>query len=253
MGMPSTQLASTSPALAARDRLIVGLDVPSIDAARAVVDDLGDEASFYKVGMQLQFAGGLSYCAELLDRGKRVFLDAKLHDIPNTVEKAVTNIVAMGVTMLTIHAYPQTMAAAVRGRAGSSLALLGVSVLTSMDDQDLHDAGYGCGAQELVRRRALQAQDAGLDGLICSPLEVARLRKIKGGDLKLITPGIRLKAKEDAIIADDQKRTLSPAEAIKAGADYIVVARPIVGAQNRVETARQIIRQIENAEDSPLT
>ncbi len=228
------------PQIAPRDRLIAALDVPTCAQAQALVRQLGRRVTFYKVGMQLQFAGGLAFCTGLLNAGKSVFLDAKLHDIPRTVETAIANIAAMGVTMVSVHAYPQTMDAAVRGRASAALKLLGVSVLTSMDDADLTRAGYAHGARDLVRRRAAQAQTCGLDGLVCSPRELPVLRKECDDDFLLITPGIRLAGGDRG----DQKRIATPTDAIAAGADRIVVGRPIIGAEDRLRVVDDIIEQI---------
>ncbi|MDX7952326.1 orotidine-5'-phosphate decarboxylase [Lichenihabitans sp. Uapishka_5] len=206
-------------------RLIVALDLPSVEAAAAMVDRIGPAASFYKIGLELAFAGGLDLARRLVDKGHQVFLDFKLHDIPNTVTRATAQIANLGATFLTVHAYPQTMAAALAGRGSGGLQILGVSVLTSADDQDLAAAGYAEGAAALVARRAGQARDAGLQGLVLSPLELARVRSLVGPELRLVTPGIRPHGSQ----ADDQKRTLAPGEAIAAGADYLVVGRPITG------------------------
>ena len=207
-------------------RLIVALDLPTVAAARDMVARIGPSANFYKIGLELAFVGGLDLARELVDAGARVFLDLKLHDIPNTVTRATARIADLGATFLTVHAYPQTMAAAREGRGGGSLQILGVSVLTSADDADLAAAGYAEGATALVTRRALQARDVGLQGLVLSPREVGAVRKLVGPDLRLVTPGIRPAGSEPG----DQKRTLAPAEAIAAGADYLVVGRPITAS-----------------------
>jgi orotidine-5'-phosphate decarboxylase len=167
--------------LDARDRLIVALDVPSVREAEAMVTRLSDSASFYKIGYQLAFAGGIPFAADLIAAGKQVFLDLKLHDIGNTVAKGVASVAQMGATFLTVHAYPQTMKAAVEGKRGSKLKILAVTVLTSYDAADLEAAGYKLGVAELVARRAQQARDIGVDGLVCSPEEAANLRSIVGG------------------------------------------------------------------------
>src|SRR6266699_4880899 len=155
--------------LEARDRLILALDLPSVAAAEKMVDRLGDTVGCYKVGYQLAFAGGLPFAEALIRAGKRVFLDLKLHDIGNTVAKGVESVARLGATFLTVHAYPQTMKAAVEGRAGSGLKILAVTVLTSYDDGDLHAAGYRLAVSDMVAARAQQAQVLGIDGLVCSP------------------------------------------------------------------------------------
>src|SRR6185295_10234784 len=187
---------------------------------------LGDAVSFYKIGYQLGFAGGLALVDTLIRANKQVFLDFKLHDIGNTVAKGVESVARLGATFLTVHAYPQTMHAAVDARADSSLRILAVTVLTSYDDADLAAAGYDFTVPELVAERAAQARDIGVDGLVCSALEAAKLRPIIGPRMALVTPGIRPAGAD----AGDQKRVMTPTAAIKAGADYLVVRRPIVAA-----------------------
>src|ERR1700710_2216604 len=177
--------------IAPRDRLIVALDLPSVDAAKAMIARLGDSVTFYKIGYQLGYAGGLPLVRQLAASGKKVFVDLKLHDIGNTVARGVESIANLGATFLTVHAYPQTMKAAVEGRAGSDLKILAVTVLTSYDDGDLHAAGYRLGVSDLVEARAQQAQVIGVDGLVCSPEEAEALRKIVGHRMHLVTPGIR--------------------------------------------------------------
>src|SRR3978361_1416658 len=212
--------------IAPRDRLIVALDVPSVAAAGAMIARLGDRVTFYKIGYQLGFAGGLPLVRQLADSGKKVFVDLKLHDIGNTVARGVESVARLGATFLTVHAYPQTMKAAVEARAGSSLKILAVTVLTSYDDGDLHAAGYRLGVSDMVEARAQQAQVLGIDGIVCSPEEAAALRKIVGHQISLVTPGIR----PAGAATGDQKRIMTPARAIAAGADYLVVGRPIVEA-----------------------
>ncbi|MBB5754065.1 orotidine-5'-phosphate decarboxylase [Prosthecomicrobium pneumaticum] len=230
-------------ALPLADRLIVGLDVPSVDEARVVVDTLGDLVTFYKVGMQLQFVGGLALAQELARSGKKVFLDVKLLDIDNTVAHGVEGIAAMGMTFCTIHAYPKAMRAAVAGRGSAPLRLLGVTVLTSMDDADLAAAGYHRTAADLVVARARDAAAAGMDGIVCSAAEVAAVRAAVGPDLALVTPGIR----PAGAAAGDQRRVATPAEAIRAGADHLVVARPILAAPDRRAAAAAILEEIDRA------
>src|SRR6266571_1787283 len=164
--------------IAPRDRLIVALDLPAVAAAEAMIVRLGDSVTFYKIGYQLAYAGGLPLVRQLASAGKKVFVDLKLHDIGNTVARGVESVAQLGATFLTVHAYPQTMKAAVGARAGSGLKILAVTVLTSYDDGDLHAAGYRLGVSDLVEARAQQAQVFGVDGLVCSPEEAASLRKI---------------------------------------------------------------------------
>ena len=229
--------------LDARERLIVALDVPSLREAEALVARLGDTAVFYKIGYQLGFAGGLKLAADLLASGKQVFLDFKLHDIGNTVQKGVESVAKLGATFLTVHAYPQTMKAAVAGREGSKLRILGVTVLTSYDDADLAAAGYDMSVPELAAARAEQARDIGIDGLVCSAEEVRRLRDIAGPGMVLVTPGIR----PAGSAAGDQKRIVTPARAIESGADYLVVGRPVVEARDPKAAAEAIVSEIEHA------
>lgn len=225
----------------ARDRLIVALDVDSVEAAQALVAQLGDAVSFYKIGIELAYGGGLTLARELKDSGKRVFIDLKLHDIGATVERATRQIARMGMDFLTVHAYPQTMAAA---RAGAgSLKLLAVTVMTSYDDADLKEAGYAYGVADLVARRAAQAKAAGIDGLILSPLELATIRPVVGTDMLLVTPGVRPAGAD----AGDQKRIMTPAQAIAASADHIVVGRPITRAADPRAVAKAIIVDISGA------
>src|SRR5215472_14616714 len=179
------------PEIAPRDRLIVALDLPGVEPAEAMVARLGDSVTFYKIGYQLAFAGGLPLVRKLADRGKKVFIDLKLHDIGNTVARGVESIARLGATFLTVHAYPQTMKAAVEARAGSDLKILAVTVLTSYDDGDLQAAGYRSGVSELVQSRAQQAQVLGIDGIVCAAEEAGHLRKIVGHQIHLVTPGIR--------------------------------------------------------------
>jgi orotidine-5'-phosphate decarboxylase len=226
--------------IAAKDRLIVALDLPSVEAAEAIVTRLGDSVTFYKIGYQLAYAGGLPLVRELADKGKKVFIDLKLHDIGNTVARGVESIARLGATFLTVHAYPQTMKAAAEARAGSDLKILAVTVLTSYDDGDLHAAGYRLGVPELVEARAQQAQVLGIDGLVCSPEEAGALRKVIGHQMRLVTPGIR----PAGAATGDQKRIMTPARAIAAGADYLVVGRPILEAADPKAMAEAIQAEI---------
>jgi len=227
----------------ARDRLIVGLDLPTIADAERIVSTLGNDVSFYKIGYQLVFAGGLEFARDLSASGKNVFLDMKLLDIDNTVAKGVENIVKMGMSMLTLHAYPKAMKAAVEAARGSDLCLLGVTVLTSMDEQDVIDAGYEYDPHTLVLRRAEQARAAGMGGIVCSAEESAAVRKIIGPNMALVTPGIRPAGADKG----DQKRVMTPAEALKAGSSHLVVARPIVAAAEPLAAARAILAEMNGA------
>jgi orotidine-5'-phosphate decarboxylase len=229
--------------LDARERLIVALDLASVQAAEDMVARLGESVSFYKVGYQLAFAGGLPFAAGLIAAGKQVFLDLKLHDIGNTVQKGVESVAQMGATFLTVHGYPQTMQAAVAGKRGSSLRILAVTVLTSYDDADLAAAGYGMGVAALAAQRAQQARDTGIDGLVCSAEEATNLRKIVGPSMVLVTPGIRPMGSATG----DQKRVMGPARAIRSGADYLVVGRPVTEATDPKKAADAIIAEIAQA------
>src|ERR1700733_8888406 len=226
-----------------RDRLIVALDLPSVAAAEAMIARLGDSVTFYKIGYQLAYAGGLPLVRPLADAGKKVFADLKLHDIGNTVARGTESVAKLGATFLTVHAYPQTMKAAVEGRAGSYVTRLAVSLFTSYDDGDLHAAGYRLGVSDLVEARAQQAQVIGVDGLVCSPEEAAALRKIVGHQMVLVTPGVR----PAGSATGDQKRLMTPGRAISAGADYLVVGRPVLEAADPRAAADAIQAEIKQA------
>jgi orotidine-5'-phosphate decarboxylase len=229
--------------IAPRDRLIVALDLSSVEAAEAMVARLGDSVTFYKIGYQLAYAGGLPLVRKLADSGKKIFIDLKLHDIGNTVARGVESIAKLGATFLTVHAYPQTMKAAVEARAGTDLKILAVTVLTSYDDDDLHEAGYRFGVSDLARARARQAELLGIDGLVCSAEEAAALRKMIGHRMSLVTPGIRPTGSSSG----DQKRIMTPARAIAAGADYLVVGRPVLEAADPKVAAEAIQAEIAPA------
>lgn len=226
-----------------RERLIVGLDVPTVKEAEGLVATLGDEVLFYKIGYQLVFAGGLEFARDLARSGKKVFLDMKLLDIDNTVASGVENIVKMGMSMLTLHAYPKAMRAAVSAARGSDLCLLGVTVLTSMDGTDMAEAGYETDPRSLVLKRAAQARAAGMGGIVCSAEESSAVRAIIGPDMALVTPGIRPAGAE----AGDQKRVMTPADALRAGSSHLVVARPIVKAADPLAAARAILAEMAGA------
>ena len=222
--------------------LIVALDVDTRREAESIVNALDGTADFFKIGYQLFYGGdGLALGRELLAAGKRVFFDLKLLDIDNTVERGVAAIARTGATMLTVHAYPQCMRAAVKGAAGSDLTILGVSVLTSMDDNDVAEAGFTYDTAGLVSLRAGQAKAAGVGGLVCSPLEAEMVREIVGPQMALVTPGIR----PAGSTANDQKRVLGPAEAIAAGASHLVVGRPITAAADPAAAARQVLGEMQ--------
>src|SRR5215212_12083255 len=223
-----------------RDRLIVALDLPSVAVAEAMIGKLGDSVTFYKVGYQLAYAGGLPLVRRLADAGKKVFVDLKLHDIGNTVARGVESVARLGATFLTVHAYPQTMKAAVEARSGSDLRILAVTVLTSYDDGDLHAAGYRLSVSDLVEARAQQAQVLGVDGLVCSPEEAASLHRIVGHQMVLVTPGIR----PAGTALGDQKRIMTPTRAIAAGSDYLVVGRPVIDAADPKAAANAIHDEI---------
>ena len=226
-------------------RLIVALDLPGRAEAEAMVEALGDSVSFYKIGLQLLATGGMDMARDLKRRGRQVFLDWKLHDIGATVEKATAAVVGTGACdLLTVHAQPQVMKAAVKGRGGATGAkILGVTVLTSLSGQDLAEIGYGMGVEQLVERRIRQAVDAGVDGVVASPHEAALARRIGGPDFLVVTPGVRPAWAR----ADDQARAATPADALGAGASHLVVGRPITAAGDPREAALKIAAEMAGA------
>jgi orotidine-5'-phosphate decarboxylase len=226
-----------------RSRLIVALDLPDSGHARKLVGRLGASVVFYKIGLELASGGGLAFADELSASGKKVFLDLKLHDIANTVERATAQLARRGIEFLTIHAYPQTMAAAKRGVAGSALKLLAVTAMTSYNDADLAAAGYRLGVRDLVLHRAAQAKAIGIDGLVASAQEMPELRRTIGEKMILVAPGIR----PAGGVMGDQKRVATPAAAIRAGADYLVVGRPILEASDPRAAAEAIQAEIATA------
>ncbi len=228
-----------------RDRLIVALDFPAVADADALVARLGSAVTFYKVGLQLILTpGGISFAERLAKSGKRVFLDAKVLDIDNTMAGAIKSAAEIGATFVTIHAYPHAMRAAVAARGSAPLKILAVTVLTSLNDADLAEAGYGGQtANGLVLRRAEQARDIGIDGVVASPVEAAAIRARVGEKLAIVTPGIRPRSSA----LGDQKRVAVPATAIAAGADYLVVGRPVTEAADPVQAANTIVTEIEQA------
>ena len=229
--------------IAPRDRLIVALDLPGVAEAEAMITRLGDAVTFYKIGMELTYAGGLGLAERLAADGKQVFMDLKLHDIPNTVERATRQIARLGARFLTVHGFSQSMTAALAGAAGSPLELLAVTVMTSYDDADLAAAGYAMGVKELVARRAVQAKQIGIHGLILSPEETQLVRPLVGPDMQLVTPGIRPAGSD----VGDKKRIMTPALAIVGGADRLVVGRPVTGAADPAAAAESIVADIASA------
>ncbi len=222
--------------------IIVALDFESADQARQLVEQLGEAASFYKVGLELYAAAGMPFVRELIERGKQVFLDLKLYDIGETVKRATVQAVRAGVSFLTVHGSKAILKAAAEGRGASPLKLLAVTVLTSFDQEDLADLGYPCSVSELVALRVRNAMEAGVDGVVCSPLEVAAVRALAPRAI-LVTPGVR----SAGAAKGDQKRVATPAEAIRNGADYLVIGRQITRAEDPRREALKILDEIEAA------
>jgi orotidine-5'-phosphate decarboxylase len=228
----------------ASDKLIVALDYPAYDGARHLVDTLGDAVNFYKVGLELLFADGLALASEMKNDGKHIFLDMKFLDIGNTVEKAVATVADLGYDFLTIHGTDsKTMQAAVKGRGTSSLKLLAVTVLTSLDQDDLREQGIAMTPSELVLKRARMAEDAGMDGVVASGQEAASIRATSSKNFLIVTPGIRLPGGD----AGDQKRITTPQDALRAGANYLVVGRPITAAADPKRAAQMVLEHIAQA------
>ena len=243
--MPAASLTlddEAREAMPADPRLIVALDLPSRADAEAMVERLGDAVSFYKIGLQLLASGGMAMAKDLKTRGRQVFADWKLHDIGATVEKATAAIVATGsCDFLTVHAEPQVLAAAVRGRAGAvGTKILGVTVLTSLSEADVKAIGYEQGIEALVERRIRQALDAGADGVVVSPRETAMARRIGGPKFLVLNPGVRPAWAR----ADDQARAATPAEALAAGASHLVCGRPITAANDPRAAAQTIAQEM---------
>ena len=240
----------TSPLLADA-RLIVGLDLPSVEAARALVRCIGDGVTCYKVGLTLLARpGGVAFAHELRAMGKAVFQDWKLHDIGAQVEGAARSVAEGGCDLLTVHAEPQVMRAAVKGRGGADTKILAVTVMTSLSDADLAEIGYGAPSQRisaaaLVEMRVRQALDCGVDGVVSSPLEAARVREIAAAagrsDFLIVTPGVRPAGAD----MGDQQRVATPAEALRAGASHLVVARPVIAADDPVMAAARIAAEMD--------
>lgn len=220
--------------------LIIALDVETADQARAIVTRLGGSVSFYKAGMELYAAAGMDFVRELVGQGKQVFLDMKFYDIGETVKRAVSQVARTGVRFLTVHGSKAVMQAAVEGRGDSRLQLLAVTVLTSFDQTDLAELGYPCDVAELVRLRVNNAIAAGMDGIVCSPLEVSRVRALAGPDAVLVTPGVRSAGAGKG----DQKRVATPAEAIRGGANFLVIGRQVTRAQDPAAEVGRILDEI---------
>jgi len=227
-----------------KDRIIVALDVAQVDEARALIDQLGDSVGMFKIGLELIYAGGLALTETLAKEGKRVFLDAKLLDIEATVERATAAIAKTGAQFLTVHATDRkTLDAAVRGRGDSGLKLLGVTVLTNLDRSDLSEQGIEMPPLALVQERARLSQDAGFDGIVASGKEAAALRE-RLRNFLIVTPGIRQAGTD----VQDQARVVTPKDAVKAGADYLVIGRPITRADDPRAAALTIADEIAGAE-----
>jgi len=240
--MPTSPFAPKT----ALDRLMLPVDVPTVQEAERLVSQTDGKVGVYKIGMELQFAGGLEFARELAEDGKKIFLDVKLHDIDNTITRAVKNVAKMGMTFMTLHAYPKTMRAAVTGLmedGNPNLCLLGVTVLTSMDEDDLVAAGYRGPISDVVEARARDARAAGMGGIVCAATEAEKLRPILGDELVIVTPGIRPKGSA----AGDQRRVMTPEDAIRAGSDYLVVGRPISQAEDPGAAADAVVSEIEAA------
>lgn len=225
-----------------RERLILPLDVPSHDEALELVDELGEAVVFYKVGLELFLAGDhQALFEELLSRGKKVFADLKLFDIPATVGKAVAQVARSGVHFVTVHGNDAMLRAAVAAK-GPKLRILAVTALTSLDRGDLDDLGFECDVEDLVLSRARRALEIGCDGVVSSGLEVKRIKEETRGKILAVTPGIRPVQNDD-----DQKRVVTPGQALRDGADYLVVGRPIRDARDPRAAAEAIQREIVEA------
>jgi orotidine-5'-phosphate decarboxylase len=227
--------------------IIVALDVESAAEARALVTRIGEGVDFYKVGMELYAACGMEIVRELKDRGKQVFLDLKFYDIPETVRRAVAQVARVGVRFLTVHAVGSVMRAAVEGRdaqaggpGGAGLQLLAVTVLTSFGPEDAEELGFTGTIADLVDRRARKAAELGVDGIVASPLEAAAVRRIIGPSRVLVTPGVRSAGRDKG----DQKRVATPYEAVRDGADYLVIGRQITRAADPAAEAARIAEEI---------
>ena len=240
--MTQLDIAEPRPLLKADPRLIVALDEPDLDAARALVATLGDSVSFYKVGITLLAQGGLVLCDELRAQGKQVFQDWKLHDIGAQVEGAARAVSAGACDLLTVHAEPQVMRAAVAGRTGDRTRIIGVTVLTSLNQYDIDEMGYGMELADLVMRRVDQAVECGLDGIVSSPHEAAMIRARVPADFLIVTPGVRPEGSDKG----DQQRIATPQDALLHGASHVVVGRPITRAPDPVAATQSILAAMHN-------
>jgi len=229
----------------ARDRLIVALDVPTAEAGRALVDQLAGEVGLFKIGSQLFTAAGPGFVQEIVGRGEDVFLDLKFHDIPNTVAGAVSSASRLGVSLVDVHGLGgrAMLEAAVGALPAMKTRLLAITILTSHDEESLGQIGVNGSVHDSVRRLALLARDSGVDGVVASPHEVAVIREACGADFLIVTPGIR----PAGAATGDQARAATPATALAAGADYLVVGRPITAAADPRAAAAAIVRQMESA------
>jgi orotidine-5'-phosphate decarboxylase len=223
-----------------KNPIILALDLDSAAEARRLVQELDDQVGFYKVGLELYAAAGMEIVRELQAQGKDVFLDLKLFDIGETVKRTVAVIARTGVRFLTVHSSAAVMRAAIAGRADSALKLLAVTVLTSFDNQDVHDLGYPGSVTELVEWRVRKSLECGVDGMIASPLDAAMVRRLAGPDRIIVTPGVR----SAGAARGDQKRVATPAEAIRDGADYVVIGRQITRAADPAAEASRILEEI---------
>ncbi len=240
--MSSAISSSTTPSSSSPSPIIIALDVPTAQEAREIVRGLGESARFYKVGLELYAAAGMDFVRELKSEGCQVFLDLKLYDISETVKRAVARIAQEGVEFLTVHAITSVVQGAVAGRGDSPLRLLAVTVLTSLDENDLRLDGYSCSVAELVQLRTRNAMAAGADGIVCSAMEVAVVRQIAGPTAKLVTPGVR----SAGAAVGDQKRVTTPAAAIAAGADYLVIGRQVTRAADPRAEVHKIMEEIRS-------
>lgn len=228
----------------AEDRLIIALDLPTVDAAQTTVDAIGPSGVFYKIGYQLMPIGGLQLAEQLTAEGKKTFLDFKFHDIGATVERGVASVAKLGGDFLTVHAEPDVLKGAVAGRGDDPrLKILAVTVLTSLDQDSLTRSGVDIPLEDLVLKRAEFAAEAGVDGVVASAREASAIKARFGDALTIVTPGVR----PAGLAADDQKRVVTPGDAISAGADYLVVGRPIVKADDPQASAAAIARAIAAA------
>lgn len=226
-----------------KNPIIIALDCESAADARAIVRATENHVNFYKVGLELYAASGMEFVRELMAEGKEVFLDLKFHDIGETVKRAVKQVAQSGVSLLTVHAEPEVMRAAVEGRGSAKLKLLGVTVLTSIDQNDLPAMGYTCTLQELFDLRVQNALAAGVDGLVCSPLEVGSLRRKAGLDKILVTPGVRSAGADKG----DQKRVATPAQAMADGSTYLVIGRQVTRAADPGQAVEQVLTELRHS------